>query len=118
MKTKQPGHYYVWTNGKRVRKYGLPKEGTIRINNMGYPEVFTRGLFRPEHRIVFEKHLNRKLVKGEVIHHRDGNKLNNRIENLQLLVKDSHSNGIESLHSEDICRLLEIIVELTEREEQ
>lgn len=37
-----------------------------------------------EHRYVMEKKLGRKLERGAVIHHIDGNKENNQIENLSL----------------------------------
>lgn len=43
-----------------------------------------------EHRHVVENHLNRKLKKGEQVHHIDGNTLNNRIENLEILTPANH----------------------------
>lgn len=41
-----------------------------------------------QHRKVMEEHLGRKLKKGEVVHHKDGNPANNSIENLMLFANE------------------------------
>lgn len=46
-----------------------------------YPKLYGRHI----HRIVAEAVLGRKLKRGEVVHHIDGNRLNNRPENLLVL---------------------------------
>lgn len=43
-----------------------------------------------EHRIVVENHLKRILDSNEVVHHKDGNKKNNVIENLEVLSDSLH----------------------------
>ena len=47
------------------------------------------------HRLIIENHLNRYLLDSEIVHHKDGNKHNNNIENLEVMSVQEHS----SLHN-------------------
>lgn len=62
------------------------------ITKQGYKSVSIGNKKRKfEHRIVMEKHLGRELVEAEKIHHRNGDKLDNRICNLQVMTQSEHS---------------------------
>ena len=39
-----------------------------------------------------ERHLGRKLTKDEIVHHKDGDKTNNDIKNLELMLRGKHTN--------------------------
>lgn len=49
------------------------------------------------HRIIMENHLKRLLTKQEIVHHKDGNKKNNDLSNLELMEKSIHNkeHGLE-----------------------
>jgi len=43
------------------------------------------------HRYMMEQFLGRKLLSSEIVHHINNNKLDNRIENLQIMTKSEHN---------------------------
>jgi hypothetical protein len=43
-----------------------------------------------EHRYIMEQHIGRRLERSEVVHHINGDILDNRIENLQLMTRGQH----------------------------
>ena len=57
-----------------------------KVNN--HPKQSKRG-YVAEHRLVYERYLGRFLDTKEVVHHINGNREDNRIENLQISVENS-----------------------------
>ncbi len=64
-------------------------KGGRSLTNNGYMRVRINGELVLEHRYVWEKH-NGQIPKGYQIHHIDEDKLNNKIENLQLMKNSEH----------------------------
>lgn len=62
-----------------------------------YVLVRINGRYVKEHRYVMEQHLGRKLLRTEEVHHKDTNKFNNDISNLEVLSKSEHAR----LHNSD-----------------
>lgn len=60
----------------------LIDDGYIRISAPGYDEFL--------HRVLMEQKLGRKLTSDEIVHHIDGNKMNNHPDNLTIESRSSH----------------------------
>jgi hypothetical protein len=65
-------------------KHGSWIGGKI-IDVGGYVKVRKGGKYTQEHRVVMEEHIGRSLFAWETVHHKDGNRLNNNISNLELM---------------------------------
>jgi hypothetical protein len=81
-----------WNGGRKVRKDGYVF--VVAPSDHPHPSyVKASGLkYVLEHRRVMEVHIGRYLHPEEVVHHRDGDKTHNAIDNLELLgSKSEHS---------------------------
>ena len=78
-----------------IRK--MPRNGLVKSSG-GYwlrrcerhPRATKRGHYVFEHILFIETFLQRYLIKGEIVHHKNGNKLDNRLENLELITVNQH----------------------------
>ena len=107
------GHYSRIHNGMTgaFREKNPHYKGGRYIDHRGYVKVLVFGLrgqqqYELEHRLIMEKQLGRRLRRSEVVHHKNGIKSDNRLENLELLSNSGHS-SYHALRGEVGFRLLQ-----------
>jgi hypothetical protein len=102
---KQPGVSYILRKNKVKSHYikngknnpnwrgGIrydDKRKLIYSPNHPYPDYGK--VYCYEYKLIIEKHLGRFLKKGEIVHHINGDRTDNRIENLQVMTQGEHIN--------------------------
>lgn len=81
-------HYKRWLRHGHPTTYlrhrRNPEGFETRRDHNGYVLIYKNQKELREHRVVMEGFIGRPLVKGEFVHHKNGNRADNRLENLEL----------------------------------
>lgn len=84
---------------KKAGTLGLKQGLYFTFSRDGYMYyVPSRGEIYAMHILVMEHHLGRKILPNEIVHHKDGDRSNNSIHNLELLTRAEHIN----IHREEL----------------
>ncbi len=101
-KSRSGSKHNLWRGGIKITDHGY-----VEVKNRTHPNARKDGYVK-EHIMVMSNYLGRPLLKGETVHHKNGVKHDNRLENLELWSRN-HSNGqrIADLvkNAEDVIKL-------------
>ena len=81
----------AWKGGRAI-----DRDGYVRVYRPDHPFP-RRGGYVLEHVMVMELSIGRRIASDENVHHKDDDKQNNALENLELQKKGAHSSHHRSL---------------------
>lgn len=84
------GRGYCSKHYTRLIRHGDPLFQAEAVTPKAYKTISRNGRQIREHRAVMEDHLGRPLLSTEIVHHKNGDKLDNRLENLELTDRAAH----------------------------
>lgn len=91
--------------GQRGDKHYRFKNGSLSADD--YRVIYVDGARVLEHRHIMEKHIGRKLADSEIVHHKNGDRKNNKLSNLELIgTRGEHAlmhSGFDPLRTEKRC---------------
>ena len=76
---------FHWKGGIKTRK-----DGYVMVR-MGVFKKNSTNAYKLQHRLVMEKVVGRELLRSEIVHHKNGNNGDNRIENLEIMTQAEHA---------------------------
>jgi hypothetical protein len=82
-----------WNGGVRIT------QGYRTISHPSHPNASKDGYVR-EHVYMMSQHLGRPIAKNEIVHHINEDRLDNRLENLQVMTRSEH----HSLHHRGVIK--------------
>ncbi len=77
-------HYARLQRNGEVGPAGKMNDGKYGENLDGYRRIIVNGKRVLEHRVIMENLIGRKLTRNENVHHKNGDRADNRPENLEL----------------------------------
>jgi hypothetical protein len=94
-------HAHRGPHSKCYRNGRTNKEGYVLLTDWEHPNANKRGRVL-EHISVMSKHIGRPLMSGEEVHHKNGIRSDNRIENLELR-SGHHGSGVRVSDMIEFC---------------